>query len=121
MHCSDLEMKGQYSIIGRPRKQRSQQYRPEQVASEISQHLSLHGIYENISYLQPNLIISLNNPHQQRQILACSPVTTSDFVIDLLPWSREHEFAQMPWIIGIFLNLMYAPYAHTQNQSDITI
>jgi hypothetical protein len=94
-------MNDQYNIIARPRKQRARRFKPEEVSNEILQQLTLYGVHPVVSYSGAAYIVQLTDPYQQSKVLSWSPLHTSSFVIDLLPWSTELEFGQLPWIPGI--------------------
>ncbi|XP_021306014.1 uncharacterized protein LOC110431324 isoform X3 [Sorghum bicolor] len=94
------EIYWQYAVISRPKKVFRTE--PKQVAKEIvnaiRSQLGLYIIASDITYRRPNFIIYLNNSHPQRQVVAASPIRTRNFQIQIVPWSREHELTQLPWI-----------------------
>lgn len=103
------EIYWQYAVISRPKKVFRTE--PKQVAKEIvnaiRSQLGLYIIASDITYRRPNFIIYLNNSHLQRQVVAASPIRTRNFQIQIVPWSREHELTQLPWITGIITIQQY--------------
>ena len=96
-----IKMQNEYSIIIRSRNQYWDQFRKALIIKEIRGELGQYINSGDISYIPPNYVVHLNNPYTQRAIL-CRPILrTRNFELDLLPWSQEHESAQLPWIIGI--------------------
>lgn len=95
-------MDKQYSVLGRPRKKDTRRFNAPEIVYEITQHLAMHAIQGNVTYAVPNIIIHLTSPHQQANLLSRRPLQLTNYIVDLLPWSTELEFAQMPWITGTF-------------------
>lgn len=107
-------MRRLYTIVTRPRRTQTYQFDIQKICREMAEHLAMSGEQvRGIEYVAPNFIVEPYDPHQQTRILAASPLRTTNFELDLLPWSREHEMAQLPWIIGmsIFINKFIQPLA----------
>lgn len=94
------EIGKQFAVIARSRKVHTDQFRKIQIIREISDKFHQYISSHDISYVPPNFIIYLDSPHVQRDMLSEPTIRTQNFELDLLPWSREHELAQLPWIIG---------------------
>lgn len=89
-------------------------YRPISKArhyKEISDKFAQYTSKHDILYVPPNFVIYLNCPPVQKDMLSEPTIRTQNFELDVLPWSREHELAQLPWIIGIALtsNILLLP------------
>lgn len=54
----------------------------------------------DITYRPPNFIIYLQNSHLQRQTVSASPLQTRNFRLKIVPWSKQYELTQLPWITG---------------------
>jgi hypothetical protein len=54
----------------------------------------------DVTYNPPNFIISLHNPHLQRQAVMTATFKTTNFTLQVMPWSKEHESGKLPWITG---------------------
>jgi hypothetical protein len=94
-------MHRQFNIVARTRKRQPRRFNRQKAGQELLYTLNVFGVHANVTYIMPNFIIDVSNPAQQLQILSWSPIQTEAYTFDLLPWSREHEFAQLPWIIGM--------------------
>lgn len=103
-HLSISEMHRQYDIIARPRRAHAYQSQvAHDISRELSEQLSQYMASVNVLYVPPSFIVCLKNPNLQMHLLSHSPLRTTNYELDLLPWSKEHELDQLPWIIGTII------------------
>ncbi|XP_021321190.1 uncharacterized protein LOC110437175 isoform X2 [Sorghum bicolor] len=90
----------QYAIIARPTNTYREE--PRQVSKEIVEtirnQLGFYMTTSDITYRPPNFIIYLQNSHLQRQTVSASPLQTRNFRLKIVPWSKQYELTQLPWI-----------------------
>lgn len=96
----DLE----YAVVGRLNKEHdAYSIDPQQIRQIIADALTIYVYPSDIIHVPPNFIICLNNAHEQATLLAAHPLLhTNYFLLEILPWCKEHEWCQMPWISGDF-------------------
>jgi hypothetical protein len=87
-------------VLGRSRRPDVAQFRRSQIEKEILDHLGPHITTEDIIYKSPNFKICLHDAYVQQSILSNTVLRTTEFDLDLQPWSKEHELAQLPCIPG---------------------
>lgn len=100
----------QHSIIGRNRQAHIHQLQADQIRSEIADELRQFIIDEDIQFVPPNIVIHLQTPKLQQDILSEPTLQTQNFVLDFKAWSRENELAQIPWVKGIANKLLSVPF-----------
>lgn len=95
----------QYSVIARPINTHRIQVKQisREIAATMAYHLGAYITTSDISYRAPNFIIHLNNAHLQRQAVSSPILRATSFSFQMVPWSREHDLAQLPWITGLII------------------
>lgn len=68
------------------------------IGVEIREQLGQFQSGFSVTYESPNFIIETASAAFQLQLLACRELDGENFVLELLPWCREYETAELPWI-----------------------
>jgi hypothetical protein len=101
----------QYAVIGRLNIEHDTYgLNPQQVVQHIVDALYIYVDPSDIIHIPPNFIIHLDSPEAQATILDHPTLHTNYFQLQLLPWSKEHEWAQLPWIIGTYQTPKYLEF-----------
>ena len=55
----------------------------------------------------PSFIIHLSKGNLQANLLSEQTLHAASFDLEMLPWYKEHELAQQPWMTGTVIMLQY--------------
>lgn len=73
---------------------------PQEIIQSIIQQLFVYINPSDVTYQAPNFIINVQEPVTQLKILENPLLNVGQSFLEMVPWSREHESAKIPWVTG---------------------